>query len=65
MKRLVILLQIFCVLVVLAGIIIEIIYGAHLGFILITLGSLSFAIAEKLNRYYDNKQFNTNHNRKE
>lgn len=33
---------------VVVGIIIEISYGAHLGFILITAGSLIFAIATKI-----------------
>jgi hypothetical protein len=43
-------LQIICIFAITGGIVIEIIYGAHLGFVLITLGGLLFGISEKLDK---------------
>jgi len=42
------LLQTFCVIIVSYGIVYEIIYQASLGLILITVGSLAFAISTKI-----------------
>lgn len=41
-------LQIFCIIIVSIGIGIEIHYGANIGFVLITSGSLVFAISCKI-----------------
>ena len=41
-------LQTFCVIVVSFGIVYECLYGASLGLILITVGSLAFAISTKI-----------------
>lgn len=43
------LLQTVCVVSVTCGIIIEICYGAHLGFVLISSGGLAFGISTKIN----------------
>lgn len=43
-------LQTICIIMVTMGIIYEAHYGAHLGFVLITSGSLAFAISTKLHR---------------
>lgn len=43
-------LQTLCAILVAAGIIIELSYQAHLGFALITGGSLAFALSTKINR---------------
>lgn len=50
MKTLIIILQIVCILTTLAGIGIEYFYGAHIGFLLISVGSLTFAISTKLTK---------------
>lgn len=42
------LLQTFCVISISFGIVIEALYGADIGFILITAGSLAFAISTKI-----------------
>lgn len=47
-KHLKLLLQTFCVIVVSLGIVYEAIYQASLGLILITVGSLAFAISTKI-----------------
>ncbi len=39
-----------CILLVLTGIIFEFMFGAHLGFVLITAGSLFFAVSTKLEK---------------
>jgi len=44
-------LQILCIIVVVAGIIIEWEYQADLGFVFITAGGLAFAVSEKLDKY--------------
>jgi hypothetical protein len=41
-------LQVACVVIVGLGIGIELWYGAHLGFVLISIGSFSFAVATKI-----------------
>ena len=41
-------LQVFCVIIVSFGIVYECLYGADLGLILITVGSLAFAISTKI-----------------
>jgi len=43
-------LQTLCVVAISFGIIIEACYEAHMGFILITGGSLAFAISTKINK---------------
>ena len=61
---LIIILQIACIIAVTAGIVIEWLYGANLGFLLITGGSLIFAVSTKLIkrqikhdlRYYKSKK---------
>lgn len=50
MKTLVIVLQSFCIGLTLSGIYVEWLYEANLGFLLITLGSLTFAISTKLRK---------------
>jgi len=55
MKALIAILQITCIIVVITGIAIEIIYGAHLGFVLITLGAFLFGIATKIEMYTKNR----------
>jgi hypothetical protein len=64
MKHPVEILQVLCILSVMTGVTIEFIYGAHLGFICITLGGLFFAVAEKINRYRTIKKFNNTNNKK-
>lgn len=43
-------LQTMCVVIVTVGIVIEIYYGADLGFICITAGSLAFAVSTKIEK---------------
>lgn len=43
--------QICCILVCLTGIIVEYMYGANLGFLLITGGSVIFAVSAKIENY--------------
>lgn len=43
-------LQTICVVIVSCGILVEIYYGADLGFTLITGGGLAFGISTKINR---------------
>lgn len=43
-------LQVLCIVLVTAGIVVESVYGAHFGFALITTGSLAFAVATKLRK---------------
>lgn len=42
-------LQTICVVIISIGIVIEACYGAHIGFICITAGSLAFGISTKIN----------------
>lgn len=42
------LLQLVCVVAISFGIVIEAVYGANIGFVLITTGSLAFAISTKI-----------------
>jgi len=42
------LLQTVCVVAVSIGIVIEAVYGAHVGFVLISAGSLAFGISTKI-----------------
>lgn len=51
MRTIALTLQILCIIVVIAGIIIEWEYEADLGFVFITVGGLVFAISEKLDKY--------------
>lgn len=51
MIKALILTQLFCILLVGAGIIIEITYKANLGFLAITTGSLLFAVSTKIENY--------------
>jgi len=51
MKLLTLILQILCIIIVTAGIVIEWEYQADLGFMFITAGGLVFAISEKLDKY--------------
>ncbi len=51
MKYITIALQVICVLAIIAGILIEFYYGAHIGFVLITAGGLLFGLSEKLDKY--------------
>jgi len=48
MKTLIFIMQVLCILATGAGIYIEYTYDAHIGFLLISLGSLTFAISTKL-----------------
>jgi len=43
-------LQTICVVIISIGIVIEACYGAHIGFICITAGSLAFGISTKIER---------------
>ena len=43
--------QTLCILMVSAGIAVEYLYEAHIGFLLITMGSLIFAISTKIESY--------------
>ena len=64
MTALIIILQVACIIAVTAGIVIEWLYGANLGFLLITIGAFFFAITTKLIkrqmkhdlRYYKSKK---------
>ncbi|GAG93876.1 unnamed protein product [marine sediment metagenome] len=47
MKTAIFILQIFCILVTSAGIYIEYLYEAHMGFLLISVGSFTFAVTTK------------------
>jgi len=60
MKILVAILQIICIIAVVAGITIETIYEAHVGFILITVGAFFFGISEQAAHYREAKRINTN-----
>lgn len=62
MKYLVEFLQICCILSVITGVIIEVAYGAHSGFILITIASLIFALSEKYNRFKLKRKLKSNNN---
>jgi len=53
----VLIIQLICILLVSTGLIFEIYFGADLGFVLITAGSLLFAISEKINRYKTKKYY--------
>lgn len=48
MKTAIFILQIVCIITTLGGIYIEYTYQAHLGFLLITLGSFIFAVTTKM-----------------
>ena len=48
MKTVIFILQIVCILITSAGIYIEYIYEAHIGFLLISVGSFTFAVTTKL-----------------
>ena len=62
MKYIAEILQLLSIMSVTAGVGIEIIYGAHLGFICITIGGLVFGLSEKLNRLRQNRKHkNKNH----
>jgi len=45
-----------CILTVALGILVEFLFGAHLGFLLITAGSLIFAISTKIESYIIKKR---------
>lgn len=47
---------------VITGVIIEVAYGAHSGFILITIASLIFALSEKYNRFKLKRKLKSNNN---
>lgn len=47
MKTLIFIMQIICIITTLAGIYVEWLYQADLGFLLITLGSFTFAVSTK------------------
>jgi hypothetical protein len=49
-------LQVACVVSVGMGIGIELWYGAHLGFVLISIGSFSFAIATKIHSLEESRR---------
>lgn len=49
-------LQILCIMLVGVGIVIEAVYGAHIGFICITTGSLMFAVATKIEAAGDKRK---------
>lgn len=51
-------LQILCIILVGSGIVIEIVEHAHIGLILITTGSLFFAIATKIEAAGNNRKDN-------
>jgi hypothetical protein len=57
----IIILQIICILLVSTGIMFEYMYEAHLGFVLITVGSLVFAIVTKLENYLIKHRKENNH----
>jgi len=65
MKTLIAILQIICIIAVVTGIVIEAIYQAHLGFILITVGAFFFGISEKTDHYRHVKQINNLNKRKD
>lgn len=50
MKRIVVILQTTCIVIVSMGIVTEITLGAEIGFILITVGTFAFAISAKLHK---------------
>lgn len=59
MKTIAFIIQILCLLLVTLGILIEIEYEANLGFLLITIASVLFAVSTKLNKIIiqrENKQ---------
>jgi len=56
-------LQLFCVISVSCGIVIEALYGADIGFILITTGSLAFGISTKIHNRVHKDEYNNNKGR--
>ena len=48
MKTLIFILQIVCILITAFGIYVEFTFEAHIGFLLISVGSLTFAVTTKL-----------------
>ena len=50
MKNAAFVLQTFCIIFTLTGIYIEFTYQANIGFLLLTVGSFTFAISTKLNK---------------
>jgi len=50
MRRFVAPLQGSCIVLVSLGVMVELVMGADLGFLLITIGALSFAVATKIHR---------------
>jgi len=51
MKTITLILQVICIVITTAGIVIEWHYQASLGFVFITAGALAFAASEKLDKY--------------
>jgi len=55
-KRMIAPLQGTCIVLVSMGIAVELVMGADLGYLLITIGSLSFAVATKIHRLEERKK---------